>query len=234
MHLQLGFRPVLVISSSELAKECFTANGRALASRPQMIAAKHLGYNYKVFSGLPYNSMWQDLQKMCTVEIFTASRIDSFKHVQTEEVSAHMSSLFESCSAPVNMKSRLSDLTSNIIVRMVASKRASGGLYNSKDSEEGRELKKMVEATFYLYGVFAVGDYLPFLKWLDLQGLVSAMKRLQKKRDACMQKLVNKHREKQVMQLRAQDLIDLLISAVDNHEIQSNNNDDVIKATALV
>ncbi|GLJ27832.1 hypothetical protein SUGI_0546220 [Cryptomeria japonica] len=89
----------------------------------------------------------------------------------------------------------------------------------------------MVEETFYLYGVFAVGDYLPFLKWLDLQGLISAMKKLQKKRYAFMQKLVNEHRENQAM--HAHDFIDLLISAVDNHEIGSDNNDDVVKATAL-
>ncbi|XP_059077672.1 xanthotoxin 5-hydroxylase CYP82C2-like [Cryptomeria japonica] len=233
MYLQLGFRPVLVISSSELAKECFIANDKALASRPRTAAAKHLGYDNKMFSVLPYNSQLRDLRKICTMKLFSASRIDSFKHLRTEEVSALIRSLFESCqqeAAPVNMKSRLSDPTSNIIMRMVASKRVSGSQC-SEDLQEGHHLRKMVEETFYLYGVFAVGDYLPFLKWLDLQGLISAMKKLQKKRDAFMQKLVNEHREKQG--IHAQDLIDLLISAVDNQEIQSDSNDDVIKATAL-
>ncbi|GLJ27827.1 hypothetical protein SUGI_0546170 [Cryptomeria japonica] len=157
----------------------------------------------------------RDLRKICTMKLITASRIDSFKHLRTEEVSALIRSLFESCqreAAPVNMKSRLSDLTSNIIMRMVARKRVSGSQC-SEDLQEGQHLKKMVEETFYLYGVFAVGDYLPFLKWLDLQGLLSAMKKLQKKRDAFMQKLVNEH--------------------LDNHEIQSDSNDDVIKATAM-
>ncbi|XP_059077671.1 xanthotoxin 5-hydroxylase CYP82C4 isoform X2 [Cryptomeria japonica] len=207
MYLQLGFRPVLVISSSELAKECFTANDKALASRPRTAAAKHLGYDHKMFSVLPYNSQLRDLRKICTMKLFSASRIDSFKHLRTEEVSALICSLFESCqreAAPVNMKSRLSDLTSNIIMRMVASKRVSGP-QGSEDLQEGHHLRKM--------------------------GLISAMKKLQKKRDAFMQKLVNEHREKQGM--HAQDLIDLLISAVDNQEIQSDNNDDVIKATAL-
>ncbi|GLJ27838.1 hypothetical protein SUGI_0546320 [Cryptomeria japonica] len=56
VHLQLGFRLVLVISSSKIAKELFTANNKALALRPWTVAAKHLGYDYKMFSGLPYDS----------------------------------------------------------------------------------------------------------------------------------------------------------------------------------
>ncbi|GLJ27849.1 hypothetical protein SUGI_0546590 [Cryptomeria japonica] len=147
MHLQLGFRPVLVISSSELAKECFTANDKALASRPRTAAAKHLGYEHKMISVLPYNSQLRDIRKVCTMKLFSASRIDSFKHLRIEEASALIRSLFESCqreAAPVNMKSRLSDLTSNIIMRMVASKRLSGSQC-FEDLQEGRHLKKMVE-----------------------------------------------------------------------------------------
>ncbi|GLJ27831.1 hypothetical protein SUGI_0546210 [Cryptomeria japonica] len=77
LHLQLGFRPVLVVSSSELAKECFTANDKALTSRPRTAAAKHLGYDYKMFTGLPYDSYFRNLRKICTVELFSARRIDS-------------------------------------------------------------------------------------------------------------------------------------------------------------
>ncbi|XP_057847449.2 cytochrome P450 CYP82D47 [Cryptomeria japonica] len=186
-----------------------------------------------MFSGLPYDSYFRNLKKICTVEIFSARRIDSFKHLRSEELSALIRSLFESCqreAAPVRMKPRLSDLTSNIIVRMVASKRVFGH-DNSGDFQEGHHLRKMVEEGFYLFGVFAIGDYLPFLKWLDLQGLISAMKKLQKERDAFMQKLVNEHRKNQGM--HAHDFIDLLISAVDNNEILSDNNDNVVKATAL-
>ncbi|GLJ27828.1 hypothetical protein SUGI_0546180 [Cryptomeria japonica] len=43
MHLQLGFRPVLVISSSELAKECFTANDKSLGFAPTDDCSKTFG-----------------------------------------------------------------------------------------------------------------------------------------------------------------------------------------------
>ncbi|GLJ27837.1 hypothetical protein SUGI_0546310 [Cryptomeria japonica] len=114
---------------------------------------------------------------------------------------------------------------------MVANKRDSGDDYCG-DFQEGHHLRKMVEEGFYLFGAFAIGDYLPFLKWLDLQGLISTMKKLQKERDAFMQKLVNENRMNQRM--HAHDFIDLHISRVDNNEIRSDNNDNVVKATALV
>ena len=83
-----------------------------------------------------------------------------------------------------------------------------------------------------LFGAFDVAYYLPFLKWVDPQGLVVAMKNLRKKRDVFMKKLLHDHREKKGV--HARDLVDVLISVTDNHEIESDNNDDVVKANALV
>nr|ATG29957.1 CYP867E3 [Taxus chinensis] len=233
MHLQLGFRPLLVISSSDLAKQCFTTNDKAFASRPRLSKGKHMGYGNKNFSQAPYGSFWRNLRKMCTLHIFSATRIESFKQVRVEEISALIRSLFDSCQregTPANIKSRLSDLTFNIMLRMVASKKLSEAVY-SEDLQEARHFKDTIEEAFLLVGAFDVGDYLPFLNWLDLQGLKSAMKKLQKKRDAFLQKLLKDHREKRGFQPK--DLIDFLISATDNHEIQSDSNDDVVKATAL-
>ncbi|KAH9300181.1 hypothetical protein KI387_011764, partial [Taxus chinensis] len=236
MHLQLGLRPALVIASSDLAKESFTTNDKAFASRPRLSAGKHIGYDHKVFTLAPYGSYWRNLRKMCTIQILSATRIDSFRHIRVEEVSALIRSLFDSCQredTPVNMKARLSDLTFSIILRMVANKKLSGPVY-SEEYEEADHFKQMIKQSVFLVGAFEVGDFLPFLKWLDLQGLIAAMKKLQQKRDVFMQKLVIDHREKRgTVDANAQDLIDVLISATDNHEIQSDSNDDVVKATAL-
>ncbi|KAH9300627.1 hypothetical protein KI387_012210, partial [Taxus chinensis] len=235
MHLQLGLRPALVIASSDLAKECFTTNDKAFASRPRLSAGKHIGYDYKIFSMAPYGSYWRNLRKMSTTQILSATRIESFKHVRVEEISALIRSLFESCQraevTPVNMKTRLSDLTFNIILRMVANKRLSGPV-DSEEYQEAYRFKQMIKQSVFLVGAFDVGDYLPFLKWFDLQGLIAAMKKLQKRRDVFVQNLVNDHREKRGVQPK--DFIDVLISATDNHEIQSDGNDDVVKATAVI
>ncbi|GLJ19648.1 hypothetical protein SUGI_0355860 [Cryptomeria japonica] len=66
MQLQLGIRRVLVISSLDLAKECFTTNDRAFASCPLMSAGKHIGYDFKMFSLAPYGSYWRNIGKICS------------------------------------------------------------------------------------------------------------------------------------------------------------------------
>ncbi|GLJ12967.1 hypothetical protein SUGI_0201690 [Cryptomeria japonica] len=110
-------------------------------------------------------------------------------------------------------------------IRMVA------GPLSSQNFPEAHHFKEMIEEHFYLLGKFEIGEHLPFLKWLDLQSVISAMKALNNKRDVLLQKLLNDQCEKRGM--HAQDLMDILISAVDNQEFQSHNNDDAVKATIL-
>ncbi|GLJ19652.1 hypothetical protein SUGI_0355940 [Cryptomeria japonica] len=233
MHLQLGFRPVLVISSSDLAKECFTTNDKAFASRPLTSTGKHIGYDFKVLSWAPYGSYWRKIRKICRLQLFTSDGIESFRHIRAEEISTLIRSLFESWQRdmnPVTMKSSLSDLTFSIIMRMVASKRFSPDL-GLEDFKGARQFKEMTKEGSSLAGKLDIGYYLPFLKWMDLNGIVCAMKNLRKKRDVFMEKLLHDHREKR--SVHARDLIDVLISETDKNEIESDNKDDVVKATAL-
>ncbi|KAM0972972.1 hypothetical protein ACFX13_016622 [Malus domestica] len=44
--IYLGVHPSLVISSSEIAKECYTTNDLGLNSHPKMAALAHISYNY--------------------------------------------------------------------------------------------------------------------------------------------------------------------------------------------
>ncbi|GLJ19657.1 hypothetical protein SUGI_0356060 [Cryptomeria japonica] len=173
MHLQLGFRPVLVISSSELTKECLTTNDKAFASRPLLSVGKHAGYDFKMLDLAPYGSYWRSVRKLCRLQLFTAQRIESFKNIREGEISGLIRSLFESCQreiSPVNIKSRLSDLTCNIMMRIVASKRFSPDL-SPQDFQEVQYFKEMMEETVLLLGTFDIAHYLPFLKWVDPQGM---------------------------------------------------------------
>ncbi|GLJ19644.1 hypothetical protein SUGI_0355790 [Cryptomeria japonica] len=185
MHLQLGFSPVLVISSSDLAKQCFITNDKAFASCLSVSAANVIGYVFKIVSFSPYSSYWRNIRKLCMLQLLTTNRIESFRQVRTEEVSILIHSLFESSQQgmnPINIKSRLSDLTLNLIVQMAANKRFLPDLCLN-EFKEVQLSKEMIEETFLLGGLVDIGYYLPFLKWLDLNEIVFAIKNLRKKRE---------------------------------------------------
>ncbi|GLJ52524.1 hypothetical protein SUGI_1117860 [Cryptomeria japonica] len=78
MHLKFGSCPVLVISSADLAKECFTVNDKAFASKPRLTQGKHLGYNYSMIAWAPYGPYWRMARKVCVHELLSSKRIQSF------------------------------------------------------------------------------------------------------------------------------------------------------------
>eukprot|EP01018_Ginkgo_biloba_P001246 Gb_17759 [translate_table: standard] len=102
--------------------------------------------------------------------------------------------------------------------------------YFGPDSEEAECFIELINETFFLSGVFNVGDYLPFLRFLDLQGHERAMKNLHKRRDAFMQALVDEHRQRRSMHggkiVEDVDFIDVLLSATKNDEIFISINKD--------
>ena len=62
--IKLGLHPALVLSSWEMAKECFTTNDLAVSSRPKLVAIKHLCYNYAMFGFAPHGPYWRELRKI--------------------------------------------------------------------------------------------------------------------------------------------------------------------------
>ena len=49
----LGVHRTIVVSSWEIAKECFTTNDKAFANRPKALGLELLGYNYAMFGFSP-------------------------------------------------------------------------------------------------------------------------------------------------------------------------------------
>lgn len=78
-----------------MAKECFTLNDKALASRPTTVAAKHMGYDYAVFGFAPYSPFWREMRKIVMFELLSNRRLDTLKHVQVSEVDIGIQELYK-------------------------------------------------------------------------------------------------------------------------------------------
>ncbi|XP_043697641.1 cytochrome P450 CYP82D47-like isoform X2 [Telopea speciosissima] len=247
--IRLGMQPTLVVSSWEVAKECFSTNDRALATRSKAIATKLMGYNYALFGFARYGTYWREVRKIVMLELRSNRRLEMVKHVRASEIEAFIKEIYKNWEAAaaekqqgrvlVDMKKWFADLTLNIIVRMVAGKR----YFGKADAEEAKRCQEGVREFFHYIGLFVVSDAFPFLEGLDLHGYEKAMKKTAKNLDSIVDGWLKEHKKKRSSDEYAkakgssdhQDFMDVMISIMEDSKISSTDYDaeTVIKATCL-
>ncbi|CAA7041553.1 unnamed protein product [Microthlaspi erraticum] len=246
MSLRLGSSEAFVVSSFEVAKECFTVNDKALASRPMTAAAKHMGYNFAVFGFAPYSSFWREMRKIATVELLSNRRLQMLKHVRVSEISMGVKDLYslwvkKGGSEPVmvDLKRWLEDMTLNMIVRMVAGKRYfGGGSASPEDTEEARQCQKAIGKFFHLIGIFTASDAFPTLSWFDLQGHEKEMKKTGSELDVILERWIENHRQQRKVSGKKEtdsDFIDVMLSLAEQGKLSHLQYDanTSIKSTCL-
>lgn len=240
--IHLGIHRALVISSWQVAKECFTSNDRLFSTRPKSLAVKLMGYDHAMIGFAPYGSYWREVRKLSTVELLSNHRLELLKHVRDSEIKVFIKELYEQCAkngglVAVEMKERFKDLAMNIIVRMIAGKRYYDSDTNA-DDQESKQFQKTLGDFLYLLGLFLVSDNIPFLGWLDVvKGYTGQMQRTAKELDNVFGRLVQEHRHKRLngsINKNEKDFIDVMISATDDGGTSPEDADTVIKATCLV
>ncbi|KAK4391628.1 cytochrome [Sesamum angolense] len=141
--LRFGNRLMVVVSSPAIAEECFTKNDIVLSNRPRFIAGKYFGYNYTTLVASPYGEHWRNLRRLTTVEIFSTARLNVFQSIRHDENKLLLKQLYvKSCQdfARVELRSMLSELTFNVIMRMVAGKRYFG---EDEEYDEANQFRRI-------------------------------------------------------------------------------------------
>ncbi|PIN01564.1 Cytochrome P450 CYP2 subfamily [Handroanthus impetiginosus] len=185
--LQFGSRRVLVVSSPSAAEECLTKNDVVFANRPQLLAGKHVGYNYTSLAWSSYGDHWRNLRKISSIEILSTHKLQMLYGIRVDEVKSMVRTLNRASEMwrKVDMKMVFFELTMNVMMRMIAGKRYYGE--NVEEVDEARRFREIVTDTLRL-GSSNMADFLPLLRWFGVgeKGLME----LQKKRDTFMQELV--------------------------------------------
>ncbi|MED6194486.1 hypothetical protein PIB30_029006 [Stylosanthes scabra] len=244
--MKLGSRKVVVLSNSEMAKECFTKNDFFVSSRPNLVSFENVGYNGAMFGFAPYGSYWRELRKVVNLELLSNQRIEQLSHVRVSELQASMKELHsvwstqknESGYVLVDIKQWFRELIFNIVLRMIIGKR----LFGTMDLESEVKAKKCLKVITEFLDVmeeFTVGDAIPSLRWLDLGGREKAMKEVAKELDKIMNEWLDEHRKKMDYEdgkeasSYEQDFIDVMLSILSHGKIDAFDADTVNKATAL-
>ncbi|OMO91794.1 Cytochrome P450 [Corchorus olitorius] len=230
MQLKFGSYPVVIASSADMAKQFLKKHDEIFASRPQTAAGKYTTYNYCNITWAPYGPYWRQGRKIYLNHLFSSKRLESFEYIRLEEMGAFVSRLFALSRKrkPIVLKEQLSRFTLSIISRIVLGKK----YFRTDDDHESNndssivnleEFQEMLNELFLLNGVLNIGDWIPWLAFLDLQGYVKRMKGLKKKLDRFHQHVFDEHkRKKEELMMNdfvAQDMVDLLLQLADDPDI---------------
>ncbi|XP_077217404.1 xanthotoxin 5-hydroxylase CYP82C4-like isoform X2 [Tasmannia lanceolata] len=239
-RLRLGWYPTLIVSSPELAKECFTTNDKALATRPKSAAGKYMGYNHAMFGTAPYGPYWRQMRKIATVELLSNRRLELLKKVYVTEIDSIIKELYrlwaknDQNPVKVDMKRWFNDLMFNVVVMMIAGKRYFQYSFECKEGEE-RRFQQAINRLMHLAVRFVVSDALPFLEWMDLDGHLSDMKKTAKEFDSVLVSWLEEHRrDKRSGEVDGEkDFLDVMLSIQESAQIPGYDHDTVIKATSM-
>ncbi|GJN36103.1 hypothetical protein PR202_gb24939 [Eleusine coracana subsp. coracana] len=235
MQLQFGSVPVVVGSSEEMAKFFLKTHDAAFADRPRFAVGKYSAYEYSDLLLAPYGPYWRQARRICAAELFSAKRLESLEHirVRNEEVRVLLQNLNRMSGCVVRLKDHLQMLMLGVISRMVLGKKYVG----EGTSPSSEEFLGLVKEFFVLNGVYNIGDFVPWLDWLDLQGYVRRMKRMGKMLDRFLEPILQEHDEQRRLEgdaFVATDMLDVLLQLADDPNLEvplSRNNDLLFAAT---
>ncbi|XP_059641495.1 cytochrome P450 81Q32-like [Cornus florida] len=230
ISLQFGTRRIVVVSSPSAVEECFTKNDIVLANRPPFLIGKYIGYNFTTIATSPYGDHWRNLRRLSALEIFSTTRLNFFLSIRKDEIRLFLLRLYQNSSgefAKVELKSKLTELSFNIMMRMIAGKRYYGQDVPA-DYEEAKEFRELIKQVVRYGGVSNSGDFLPVLRWIDYQNLEKNLMGFSKKMDAFLQVLIDEHRcEKKIA-----TMIDHLLSLQESQP--EYYTDKIIKGLIMV
>ncbi|KAK4267995.1 hypothetical protein QN277_024704 [Acacia crassicarpa] len=215
MHVQLGQLSQFIVSSPEVAKEFMKTHDAIFANRPKFFAGEIIAYGSTNIAFSPYGKYWRQLRKICTLELLSMKRVQTFRRIREEEVYAFVKHIYEhELASEVNLSNKLYPLTSSIVARAAFGRKT-------------RSVEDIIPAIMYavqLTGGLSIPDLYPSLEFLRLiNGTKTKAEKVHKEIDGMLNTIINDHLEKKVGDAgeAEEDLVDVLL------RIQKENNLEV-------
>ncbi|KAK6149393.1 hypothetical protein DH2020_016918 [Rehmannia glutinosa] len=229
MHLQLGQLSAVVVSSPDAAKQVMKTHDLNFASRPSVLVAEIISYGCTSITFGPYGDYWRQLRKICTLELLSMKRVQSFRSLR-ENVFLDLTRWIASHDrgSPVNLMEKFYSSTYDLISRAALGKK----------TKELEILLPIVQEAVELAAGFHIADLYPSIKLLQMtSGLRKRVMRLHQEADRILEGIIYDHRiannvvnsderEKQ------EDLLDVLLKFQDD-KLQLPLTTDNIKAVLL-
>ncbi|KAK7247479.1 hypothetical protein RIF29_42362 [Crotalaria pallida] len=229
MHLRLGFVPTIVISSPQAAELFLKTHDLVFASRPPVEAAKYITWEQRNLTFREYGSYWRNMRKMCTLELLSHAKINSFRSTRQQELDLLIKLLREAANdgAAVDISAKVVTLSADISCRMVL-----GRKYVDKELDE-KGFKAVMQEMMHLLGTPNIADYIPYIAALDLQGLKRRLKVMRKILDDFFDKAIDERLQSENREDKIKDFVDVMLGFVGTQESEYRIERPHIKAIML-
>ncbi|CAI0439174.1 unnamed protein product [Linum tenue] len=235
MSLQLGELSHIVISTPEAAKLVMKTHDVAFASRPYLLAADVLYYGCKDIAFAPYGDHWRQMRKLCTLELLSARRVESFRRIREEEVSNLVASLTAAAGKPVDLGRMLSTVTSTITSRAAFGKAQE---LNDDFLMVVDNISIVVDNASDVCAGFRISDLYPSFKLLPvLTGFKAKLEKMREASDSVLDQIISEHKARRraavVKDGHDEDLVDVLLNLQEKQNLGVPITMEVVKAITL-
>ncbi|KAF7809685.1 Cytochrome P450 84A1 [Senna tora] len=227
-HLKMGFLHMVAISDPDAARQVLQLQDNIFSNRPATIAISYLTYDRADMAFAHYGPFWRQMRKLCVMKLFSRKRAESWQSVR-DEVDTVVRAVAGSTGKPVNIGELVFSLTKNIIYRAA---------FGSSSQEGQDEFIGILQEFSKLFGAFNIADFIPYLGWVDPQGLNTRLANARAALDGFIDKIIDEHIEKKRMNCGKKnvneetDMVDELL-AFYSEEAKVNETEDLQNSIKL-
>jgi len=236
MLLHLGSKPTLVVSSANAARQIMKTYDIIFSNRPASTPTRKLMYNGKDVGFSNYGEYWRQMKSIYMLQLLSSTKVRSFRAIREEETALLVEKIARSVPSVVNLTETFVTLANDVVCRAAFGRKYVG-------DERGNFavlLKKFVE----LLGKFTVGDFVPWLGWIDrVNCLEDRMDEVAKAVDAVLERIVEEHLDSPGTQgkdansdkrEKVKDFVDVLLEVQKDNKTGVSIDRDCIKGVILV
>ncbi|KAK9099535.1 hypothetical protein Syun_026580 [Stephania yunnanensis] len=221
-----------------MAKQVLKTHDSCLAGRPRTEAGVLTTYNCSGMVWSPYTPYWRQVRKMWSSELFSRKRLESFDYIRVEETQALVNGLFALSGKDLKVKEHLAVNNMNVISRIAFGKKYLDGECDDSGVVSAEEFRSMLDEIFLLNGVLNIGDWIPWLGFMDLHWYVKRMRVVSEKFDRLLEHVIDEHKERKLLMSSSdswapKDMVDLLLEIAEDPSLEVKFTRSNIKAQAL-
>ncbi|KAF4371893.1 hypothetical protein CsatB_024685 [Cannabis sativa] len=227
-HMKMGYLHMVAISSPETARQVLQVQDNIFSNRPATIAISYLTYDRADMAFAHYGPFWRQMRKLCVMKLFSRKRAESWESVR-DEVDKTIRTVAKNVGTTVNVGELVFKLTMDITYRAA---------FGSSEQENQDEFIRILQEFSKLFGAFNIADFIPWLTWVDPQGLNTRLPKARKALDGFIDRIIDQHIDKRaktngVVDDSESDMVDDLLAFYSDEATVNESSDDLQNAIRL-